>query len=678
MPSSTIRFLELLEREAAPVEFEGPLVQARSRGAGPDEIAELEEAKLAALRVRALLERRRRREAELSGLYDTAGDLAGLRDLDAVLHAIVHRARNLLGTDIAYLTMSDDAAGDVYMRVTDGSVSAKFQRLRLPLGAGLGGLVAQTGTPYATANYPEDRRFHHTGEIDAGVGEEGLVAILGVPLRLGSRVIGVLYAANRSERPFAREEVSLLVSLAAHAAVAIDTARLLGETQTALSELSAAHTKISAHSASVERAAAAHDRMTALVLRGGGVEEVAAAVTDVLGGRLMVLDADGRTLAAVGADGASGSPAHPGTYPAGAGTADGARTVEPTFVAFGPDGQVLLPDPAIVAEALSTSRADGRAVRRGGLWFAAVVAGAENLGALVWRPPHDTGHADQQILERAALVTALLLLFRRTVAEAEGRVRGELLDDLIARPVRDPESLRARARRLNVDLSRPHVLVCVDDAAATSGPARQRAVSWAHTFAGTHAGLAATRDGRVVLMVPGTDAGALARSVARELGRVLGRPVTAGAAGPAADPAGLAAAFKEADHCATALAALGRVGDGASTAELGFVGLLLGAVREGGDPDVTRFLRDTIGSVVDYDTRRGTTLVKTLECYFGTGGSLARAAEQLHVHVNTVTQRLDRVAQLLGADWQRPDRALEVQLALRLHRLGSSAEQLSD
>ena len=48
---------------------------------------------------------------------------------------------------------------------------------------------------------------------------------------------------------------------------------------------------------------------------------------------------------------------------------------------------------------------------------------------------------------------------------------------------------------------------------------------------------------------------------------------------------------------------------------------------------------------------------------------LARAAELLHVHVNTVTQRLERIGQLLGADWQRPERALEVQLALRLHRL---------
>ena len=72
------------------------------------------------------------------------------------------------------------------------------------------------------------------------VADEGLVAILGVPLRLGPSVIGVLFAANRTERPFAREEVALLVSLGAHAAVAIDAARLLTETQAALAELSAA------------------------------------------------------------------------------------------------------------------------------------------------------------------------------------------------------------------------------------------------------------------------------------------------------------------------------------------------------------------------------------------------------------------------------------------------------
>ena len=92
-----IEFLELLAREASPVEFEGPLLEARAAGAGAAALGELERAKSAALRVRALLEARRRREAELSALFDTASDLAALRDLDAVLEAIVHRARQLLG-----------------------------------------------------------------------------------------------------------------------------------------------------------------------------------------------------------------------------------------------------------------------------------------------------------------------------------------------------------------------------------------------------------------------------------------------------------------------------------------------------------------------------------------------------------------------------------------------------
>src|SRR5918912_4195383 len=165
--ANVIDFLDLLAREAAPVEFEGPLLAARAAGASAESLAELEQAKVVALRVRALLEHRRRREEELSGLFDTASDLAGLRDLDAVLAAIVRRARTLLGADVAYMTLTDEERGDTYMRVTDGSISARFQALRLPMGAGLGGLVAQTGSPYVTANHPEDARFRHTGDIDA-------------------------------------------------------------------------------------------------------------------------------------------------------------------------------------------------------------------------------------------------------------------------------------------------------------------------------------------------------------------------------------------------------------------------------------------------------------------------------------------------------------------------------
>lgn len=129
-------------------------------------------------------------------------------------------------------------------------------------------------------------------------------------------------------------------------------------------------------------------------------------------------------------------------------------------------------------------------------------------------------------------------------------------------------------------------------------------------------------------------------------------------------PSGIAAAHLEARRCADALLALGRHGDGAGASELGFVGLLIGDGR-----DVPGFLDGTLGPVLGYDERRGTALVQTLDAYFGTGGSLSRTAERLHIHVNTVSQRLERISRLLGEDWQSPERALELQLALRLHRL---------
>ncbi|MEV4471713.1 helix-turn-helix domain-containing protein [Nonomuraea salmonea] len=616
------RFLELLAREASAVEFEGPIIQARAAGADPAAIEELEQAKVEALKVRDLLKRRARREAELSALYDTAGDLAALRDLDAVLEAIVHRARQLLATDIAYMTLHDPERGDTYMRVTDGSISAKFRALRLAMGHGLGGLVAQTATPYATADYFADARFRHKEHIDEAVTEEGLVAILGVPLRLGQRVIGVLMAANRSARPFHQEEVSLLASLAAHAAVAIDNARLLQETRNALEELSQAHRTAREHGEAVERAALAHDRMTSLVLRGGGIEDVAAVVTDVLGGSLAVLDDLGRAIS-------------------------------------GDVGEL----DAGVFEAAQASRALGRTVRRGDLLIASVDVGGEPLCTLILR----SDDADERILERAALVCALLLLFRRSVAEAEGRVRGELLDDLISRP--ESPGLSDRARRLGMDLGAPHVVVVVKH-----GGQRERAAFWASSQAAVRHGLAAGRGDEVVLLLPGDDAGGVARRVAAELTASLHSAATAGAARVGGSWAGsrqqagaheVAAAYQEARRCADALIALGRAGDGAGAVELGFVGLLMGDGR-----DVRGFVTRVLGPLIDYDARRGTALADTLSAYFGTGGSPSRTAEALHIHVNTVTQRLDRVAKLLGDGWTDPERALEIQLALRLHRLG--------
>ncbi|MGW0224974.1 helix-turn-helix domain-containing protein [Streptomyces tendae] len=623
--SAETPFLELLARGASADAYEQPVLLARAEGGPADRIEALERAKDLALRVRSELEGRRRREAELSALFETAHDLAGLRDLDAVLRAIVQRARSLLGTDVAYLSLNDPERGDTYMRVTEGSVAARFQQLRLGMGEGLGGLVAQTARPYVTDDYFKDARFQHTGTIDAGVRDEGLVAILGVPLMLGHHVIGVLFAADRRARVFEREQIALLGSFAALASAAIDTANLLAETRSALAGLERANEIIRDRSGVIERASDVHDRLAELVLRGGGVHDVAAAVSQVLDG-----------------------------------------TVEFTEAAAAPE------------HALEASRADGHVVRHKDDWIAAVAAGDELFGALVLRGHPGLDPVDQLTLERAAMVTSLLLLARRSAAEAEQRVRGELLDDLLDARDRDPRLLDDRARRLHADLGAAHVVLVarLDTTAADADQeavARRRLWAAASHLAATRHGLAAARDGGTVLLLPledGDEATDLARRTARHLGRAVHEAVTVGASAPvrdlAARPDTVAAAHTEAGRCLDALRLLGRCGDGAAAEDFGFLGLLLA-----GDQNVPGFVERTIGQVVAYDERRGTELVRTLDAYFSCGMSPARTKEALHVHVNTVAQRLERVGRLLGDDWQSPERALEIQLALRLHRLSA-------
>ncbi|MWA11748.1 helix-turn-helix domain-containing protein [Streptomyces sp. BA2] len=616
--------LDLLAQDAPAEQFARPAAAARAAGASGAELTAIDEATQTALRVRRTLNQHQRREAELTALFDTAGDLAALRDLDAVLRAIVHRAKLLLRTDVAYLSLNDPVAGDTYMRVTDGSVSAAFQNLRLGMGEGLGGLVAQTARPYATGDYEVDPRFQHTVPIDSAVLEEGLHAILGVPLRQGTHVIGVLYAADRTARAFTPDEGALLSSLADHAAIAIDSARRMEETRAALVDLNEASQTIRAHSEALRRAEDAHDRLTDLVLRGGDFTEVATAIGALLRGGTLIHDADGTELARVDADPLARVGAAPRTPP---------------------------------AKAVAASRASGRAVPLDGTWVCAVLAGPELLGSIALTGRADLGEADRRLFERAGVVTALLLLLRRSAAEAEDRVRGELLGDLLSLSG-TPGRLTSRARRLDVDLALPHsVFVAHSDTAP-----RQLLLSSAARAARIRHGLSGLHHDHVVLVLPADDTGSRARALAAELTQAAGSPVTVGAAGPATGPEALAQAHAEALRCLSALRALGHTGQGADLPDLGFLGVLLGD-----DTNLDSYVRRTLGPVLDYDAKRGTELVHTLRAYFACGMSQSKAKDSLHVHVNTVVQRLDRIGHLLGADWQTPERSLEIQLALRLH-----------
>lgn len=570
------------------------------------------EARELAVRVAAAREVHQRREAGLSALLETARALASESDTGQVLDAIVRRARALIGTDLTYLTLYDPEAGDTYMRATDGSISAAFQSVRLELGAGLGGLVASTRKPYWTADYWNDDRFRHTTDIDGAVSEEGIIAICGTPLLVENDFVGVLFAANRTPRPFTREEVGLLGNLATLAAVTLVQTRALADAESALAALSEAHETVRQYADGIEKAAAAHDRFASLVLGGGGVDDLTHALADLLGGWAALVDEDGSVRSA-----------SPG---------------------------------AVVPQSFPDLGA-GRLVTAGGVHGLAVATADEHLATLFVGGTGDLADADRRTVERAGVVTALVLLFERQAADTRQAARNRVVSELVA--ARGPEEDRVQlVRSAGTDTDAPFCLLVLRGDASTS----TRALALSASAATGDGALVGVHEGDVVALVPGDDPGALAASVAARVGRR--GEVTVSGVGPLRGVAGIPEAHVEAARTVAALVALGRRGEGAAATQLGFAGLIVGS-----DPDVASYVTRELGPLLDYDARRGTDLVGTLAAWFDAGRSPRHAAGRLHVHVNTVAQRLERIGALLGDGWQEPERSLELQLALRMRAL---------
>jgi len=565
-----------------------------------------------------------RRERELSSLYATARSLTALGELDAVLESIVHQAHELIGTDFTYLSLlSPD--GELTLKASEGTISSTFNQAHVPSGTGVGGRVIATGAPAWVSNYLKAGDVPHDRTFDGLVIPEGMVALLGVPLLVGEEVIGVLFAADRTERPFEPDEVALFSAFADHAAIALNNARLYDESRAALKQLQTAV-------AMMERASAVHESLTRVVLTGGGADDIARLLVDHLRGAVTVFDRAGAVVAR--------------------------RFHGP---AAGDTGQRPSPD------AVEQARQSGRwatTTDSTGLWHsaAAVQAGDTHLGALLLTRNQEPSPVDIRTLERAAQIMGLLILKETAVAQAEERVSGELLTELLVAAPPPTPAQRARAHARGIDLNALNVIVVAKSETKTAQEVSRRLYALSPQWNG----LAGEHLGRAALLATTSDPARLAETVHGHLRRELGSPVRVVAETVTGHHWGRA--FDIAGKCCDLMPILGATDRGSTTEPYAMFAVLFDADRAA---DLTRFLDDALKPLLDHDTRRSTELVATLSAYFGNAGNATRTAGALHVHMNTLLKRLDRVDSILGKGWRAPDRALQLQVALRLHELRS-------
>ena len=166
----------------------------------------------------------------------------------------------------------------------------------------------------------------------------------------------------------------------------------------------------------------------------------------------------------------------------------------------------------------------------------------------------------------------------------------------------------------------------------------------------------------IVLVAAGDDPHGIAERV--QLGLSTDSPVTC-AVSTTDELAGLPDAYRSAARSVRLLLSLGRVGALGTDTTLAPYALLFG---EHNREDLDRFLDATVGPLIAVGPEPfGGPRAHALDLS-GLGQSTAEASQALHIHPNTLRQRLERVAAVLSA-WRDPTRILEIHMALRLEAI---------
>ncbi|MBN1660623.1 MAG: GAF domain-containing protein [Anaerolineae bacterium] len=171
--------------------------------------------------VRAL-EQSRQQADELALLHQVGAQLMTL-DLEKLLQLIVQGALRLTKTEFGSIyLLSDDGA-----TITDTVVfPASFSDPRAPVSKkGLTRLIFDTGDPAFVLDASQDAR------VNPEIVKLGIRSFIGQPLKIGTKVIGVLYLNDTTLREFSESQNSLVSALADQAAVAIYNARLFKDSQ---------------------------------------------------------------------------------------------------------------------------------------------------------------------------------------------------------------------------------------------------------------------------------------------------------------------------------------------------------------------------------------------------------------------------------------------------------------
>ncbi len=298
------------------------------------------------------------------------------------------------------------------------------------------------------------------------------------------------------------------------------------------------------------------------------------------------------------------------------------------------------------------------------VWCLPLMAANQTIGTVVLLGNSLT-NADRATTKRAGMALALELSKTQALSAVEERYRGNFLEQLLAGALADSRIMQQRARDANVDLRKHYVAVICLFSSVAHANASTSIAAQLPSFAS--ALLTAPHTAGVLCMVPvegkSVSNKELIQTTFQDAMRAFpDLKIAYGRAVPS--PMEWQQSIHDANMTtillqSTATKILGY-------ADIGIYQLLL-PMRSSSEANA--FHRSQLQHLIDYEQSNDGELLQTLAAYFDCNGNLARTAELIHVHRNTLLYRLSRISQICHVDLDDADTRLSLWVALRLHRL---------
>ncbi len=175
----------------------------------------------------------RRHIAEVTTLNRISQVITSILDLDETLAIIADHVLWLLDVAAASVILHDDRSDELWFGAASGEGAEFIRGKRLTGEQGIVTWVVQQGEPLLVPDVTQDPRFYGDWDRESGFSTR---SILCVPLQTKGRTIGAIEAVNKASGDFDTEDLSLLTSMAASAAIAIENAQLYEQAQQEISE----------------------------------------------------------------------------------------------------------------------------------------------------------------------------------------------------------------------------------------------------------------------------------------------------------------------------------------------------------------------------------------------------------------------------------------------------------